>query len=426
MRLTTRDGLIFFDRKLLVLPPKERAALSLLLRFSPDPVSKDRFADEVWGQSEMSDESLARCVSHLRRLLPLDTGITIRPVYGFGYQLSVPILQETTTRTLSKHSRLVDAAIGHPRWVETLLHARNLMDGRDATAINCAREILRNLVAEAPHYMPARVLLIENLALFAVWSSDPNGELISEAEYHVSVVSQRAPKTPGLAAISGHVCDISRRFDEADLHFMRAASENADDPNTHYLRGLHMHWIGKPLEAVQLMRRAVELRPHSVTYKVVLARQEYVAGNFQKAMDTSSSVRSEAENDPTYRSHLRFLETLMGGKPSDAENVHSEVPLSYIFGRSHLSHHFAKLGEREKAIEIIRRFGSSGAERAASFLPALLELGLIDEAMERVEAALNAKVGFLPGLLRKPENARLAIHPRYGKLKLEMFGADHL
>jgi hypothetical protein len=66
-------------------------------------------------------------------------------------------------------------------------------------------DILRDLVARAPRYMPARILLAENLALFVHWHRDPNVELFAEARDHLVLVKWLAPQTPGLASmVSDH------------------------------------------------------------------------------------------------------------------------------------------------------------------------------------------------------------------------------
>ncbi|MFO1109301.1 MAG: winged helix-turn-helix domain-containing protein [Bradyrhizobium sp.] len=420
MRLATHYGLVFFDNELLSLPPKERGALCLLLRFCPDPVPKDRFADEVWGGSEMSDESLARCISQLRRLLPMDADVTIRPIYGFGYQLQAAPTSINTEK-VARHARLADAANGNPEWTESLLHARGLMDYRDVSAVERAKEILRDLIAIAPRYMPARLLLIENLALYVYWNSDPNGELLAEAEHHLGIVSKLAPQTPGLAAIAGHLCDISCDFSEAAKLHAQAMHDDPNDPNTHYLFGVHLDLIGRPRAAANAIRKAVQLRPYSINFQVMLARQEYTAGDFVAARTTSLQVRKQAEKDLTFRSVLHSLDVFMDAESEGAEQAYDSVPTTYIFGRSHLGYLFAKRGDREKAIEVIRRAGSSHPGIAATFVPVLLELGFIDEAIDRAELALKKRVGFLPGLLRKPENRRLTIHPRFAKLQQDAF-----
>ena len=55
--------------------------MRMLADASPQPVGKDEFAEALW-DGEMSDESLARCISRLRRLLPPNAGLRVQSVYG--------------------------------------------------------------------------------------------------------------------------------------------------------------------------------------------------------------------------------------------------------------------------------------------------------------------------------------------------------
>ncbi|MCZ8113345.1 MAG: transcriptional regulator [Betaproteobacteria bacterium] len=80
-------GFVTADGRPLNLPPKERAVLALLLARQPHVVSKSEFAAAAWGRQLMSDESLARSISRLRRALS-PFGLLISSVYGSGYRLS--------------------------------------------------------------------------------------------------------------------------------------------------------------------------------------------------------------------------------------------------------------------------------------------------------------------------------------------------
>jgi hypothetical protein len=55
---------------------------------------------------------------------------------------------------------------------------------------------------------------------------------------------------------------------------------------------------------------------------------------------------------------------------------------------------------------------------------ALNALGLINEAMNLVQEAADVGCGFLPILVRAPENIALAGHPEYDVLYKKIFGTD--
>src|SRR6478609_7807368 len=77
----------------LSLPPTVRRALALLLRHAGAVVDKETFAREVWRGGTMSDESLARCISRLRREIERH-GYRLEAVYGVGYRLEPPAQDE--------------------------------------------------------------------------------------------------------------------------------------------------------------------------------------------------------------------------------------------------------------------------------------------------------------------------------------------
>src|ERR1700712_3462399 len=85
------DEGIYYRGKLLALSPKEQGVLTLLLEHWPAAVSKDEFASDVWPDSAMSDESLARCMAQLRRSTAHVDGLQLDALYGRGYRLIVSV-----------------------------------------------------------------------------------------------------------------------------------------------------------------------------------------------------------------------------------------------------------------------------------------------------------------------------------------------
>src|SRR6185436_5072145 len=149
------------------LAPKERAVLALLLQRRPSVVSKNEFADAAWGDRGMSDESLARCISRLRRVVS-GYGLAIESVYGTGYRLDADGAMPAPA-----HTRLAGAAAATQATVDAYLHARQLAQQRTPVAVGRAIELLRDLIAREPSYTPARVALAESLAAAVGWGQLP-------------------------------------------------------------------------------------------------------------------------------------------------------------------------------------------------------------------------------------------------------------
>ncbi|WP_382323819.1 winged helix-turn-helix domain-containing protein [Hydrogenophaga sp. UC242_53] len=264
------DGDVCHHGRPLALPPKERAVLHLLLRQWPRTVSKEQFARQVWAGQPMSDESLARCIAQLRQALPPATGLALRAVYRRGYRLEV--IASTNEAPSPAHGRLAHAAMAAPHQVETLTHARQLVQQRTAEALVRAERLLRALIDEAPDYLAAPLALAECLAATVSCGLAVRRERIDEALAHLDRVAHGAPHMPGLWAESAHLLDCAWRFDEAAALHERALASSPLDAATHYYRGWHLLATDRPREAVAALEQALRLNPFSVYMAILLAR----------------------------------------------------------------------------------------------------------------------------------------------------------
>jgi DNA-binding winged helix-turn-helix (wHTH) protein/tetratricopeptide (TPR) repeat protein len=87
------DGRLYKCGNPVPLSPKERAVLRLLATAEGRIVTKDEILQTVWGEADVSESSLTRCVHSLRSHLgenPSDRPY-IRTVYGQGYCLEIPV-----------------------------------------------------------------------------------------------------------------------------------------------------------------------------------------------------------------------------------------------------------------------------------------------------------------------------------------------
>jgi DNA-binding winged helix-turn-helix (wHTH) protein len=80
------------------LAPKEFLALTLLVQAAGKAVSRETLIAAVWPDTAVSDNSLARCISSLRRHLGADA---IEVVPKFGYRFTLPVTLAETTAALN-------------------------------------------------------------------------------------------------------------------------------------------------------------------------------------------------------------------------------------------------------------------------------------------------------------------------------------
>lgn len=94
------DGTLWRGNAIVHLPPKELAALRLLLTLADQIVTPQQLRQALWGNVNVTVDSVPKCLSSLReRLQPVEC---IQTVYKRGYRLSVAVRRdgEATSRKL--------------------------------------------------------------------------------------------------------------------------------------------------------------------------------------------------------------------------------------------------------------------------------------------------------------------------------------
>ena len=405
------DGDVCHHGRPLALPPKERAVLHLLLRQWPRTVSKEQFARQVWADQPMSDESLARCIAQLRQALPPATGLALRAVYRRGYRLEVAAALDDAPA----HGRLAHAAMAPPHQVETLTHARQLVQQRTAEALARAEQLLRALIDEAPDYFAAQLALAECLAATVSCGLAVRRERIDEALAQLDRLATDAPRMPGLWAETAHLLDCAWRFDEAAALHERALASSPLDAATHYYRGWHLLATDRPREAVQALEQALRLNPFSVYMAILLARALATAGEPEAAL---ARARRTRENAPEHRAaalHLLGVQAMVAPSPALATQALELLPdpASWVFAASTLGYVLARCGEADAAARVIAGTDMNNPSEQATHVAALALLGRRAEAMDRLERAAAEGCGHLPLVLLATENHGLRSDPRW-------------
>jgi DNA-binding winged helix-turn-helix (wHTH) protein len=417
------DGYVYLGASVLNLPPKEQAALHLLLRRSPAVVDKDEFAEHVWPGSGMSDESLTRCIHRVRQLLR-DAGedVRIESLYGRGYRL----LQRPPEPSGGAHQRMLAAAQAPPHLTEALIFARQLFSQRTPASLAQAADILRDTIRQAPHYAPARVALAECLAGCNSWCVDIDTGLIDEGLQHLEQAEQSAPRVAGLHSARAFLLDRAWRFREAREASELALRDNADDPDTNFHYGWHLLALGKAEEARLALQQAVRLHPYSVLLRVTLARAHSHAGAAQAALQEAQAACDLAPGNEMAELTLTTFRAWL--QPNDevveAARKLAASPSALTLAPSTLSYALARVGRVDEAATVTeRRIRSDGANPGTNAMhtPTLLVLGRIDDAMTLFERACAARCGVLPILLHEPGNAGLQQHPSYPALYRQVF-----
>lgn len=419
--LTLDDaGFPVADGRPLDLAPKERAVLALLMQRRPAVVSKEEFASAVWAGLAMSDESLARSISRLRRTLA-GFGLTIESVYGTGYRLD-------GEAPATAPSRLVGATHAQPATVDAYLHARQLAAQRTPAAVGRAIELLRALIEREPGYTPARVALAESLAAAIGWGQLPTDPSVEEGLRVLDEGKRLDAATPGLAGARGALLDMAWRFDEAALAHADALRDGANDPDTLLVYARHLLLTGQPAGAVEQLRAALRLSPHTPLLRMTLSRALVQAG---RGADALAEARASVTEHPGQLLLVAFelaIRAMVAPSP-DIEGAAwrlSEGPDTPPFVWTVLSFVLAQIGRREAALDIIDATlicSRTTTGEATLYAAPLAAIGEVDRAAALLQKAYDERCGMLAMVLRDPAHAGwLAGHPVGRQLLRSVFG----
>lgn len=430
-RLTLDDaGFPLAEGQPLELPPKERAVLALLLRRHPSVVSKTDFAAAAWG-GDMSDESLARCISRLRRALA-PQGWQVASVYGTGYRLdtAAPAPTGTPTGTATPaHPRLTPATQARPATVDAYLHARQLAQQRTPVAVARAIGLLRALVAEEPGYTPASVALADALGAAIGWGQLPTGPTVDEGLAVLDRAAAIDPDTPGLDSARGALLDVAWRFDDAGAAHARALARGPNDPDTLLMHARHLLMRGEADHAVRQLRTALALSPHTPLLRMTLSRALVQAGRGAEAVAEADAARDDHPGQLLLAAFSLAIRAMAAPAPE------LEAPAWRLadgadtppFVWTVLSFVLARLGRREAALDIIDAAlicSRTSSGEATLYAAPLACLGDTDRAAALLQQAADDGCGMLAMVLRDPAHAGwLPGHPVGRALLARVFGA---
>lgn len=408
------------------LAPKERAVLVLLMQRRPGVVSKGEFAEAAWGGAPMSDESLARCISRLRRVVA-PWGLAIESVYGTGYRLDGAAAAPVASPAAP--GRLAVAAHASPATVDAYLHARQLAQTRAPAAVARAIELLRALIAREPGYTPARVALAESLGAAVGWGQLPTAAAVDEGLAVLGDAERLDPATPGLAAARGTLLDMAWRFDEAQQAHEAALARHPDDPDTLLVYSRHLLFTGQAAQAVEQLRAALRLSPHTPLLRMTLSRALVQAGRGHEGLAEADAAMAEHPGQLLLVAFALAIRAMVAPAPEIEAPAWrlSEGPDTPPFVWTVLSFVLARLGRREAALDIIDATllcSRTTPGEATLYAAPLAELGEIDRAAALLQRAYDDRSGMLAMVLRDPAHAGwLPQHPVGRALLQGVFGA---
>lgn len=407
------------------LAPKERAVLALLMQRRPAVVHKNDFAAAAWPGRTMSDESLARSISRLRRAL-VPHGLVIESVYGTGYRLEAAELPAAT------QPRLAVAAHASQATVDAYLHARQLAQQRTPAAVGRAIGLLRELVAGEPAYTPASVALAEALGAAVGWGQLPTAATIEEGLAILAAAERIDASTPGLASARGTLLDMAWRFEDAARAHAQALLQRPDDPDTLLTHSRHLLYTGQAARAVDQLRAALRLSPHAPLLRMTLSRALVQAGRGPEGLAEADAALAENPGQLLLVAFALAMRAMVAPTPDIEAPAWrlSEGLDTPPFVWTVLSFVLARLQRREPALDIIDASllcSRTTTGEATLYAAPLAALGEFDRAAALLQRAYDDRSGMLAMVLRDPAHAGwLPQHPMGRSLLRGVFGEGSL
>ncbi len=277
-------------------------------------------------------------------------------------------------------------------------------------------------LAVEPECSLAYTGLADTFSLFAMMGTLPSKvALLRAKEYALAAI-----RSDGRLA-EGHVslAQVKKLYDwdgaAAEAEYKHALELNPNSARARRLYADFLSAIGRPQEARQQLRLALELDPMSLVIKMEAAWQLYMARDFQGALEQSwRALAMEPKFAPAqqtlglaYEQMGMFEEAIV--ELRNARTCSGDHPVALAA----LAHAHAVAGQRQQARELLAELQRvSRARYVSSYWVALVQTGLGEHALalESLEKALEERDVWLIWLKVEPRFDPLRVCPQFGAL----------
>jgi tetratricopeptide (TPR) repeat protein len=282
-------------------------------------------------------------------------------------------------------------------------------------------EYLREAVALDPGYGRAHAKLADAYILLAMTSDVAPKESFPHAR---SAAERALAIDPGLSEARVSMGIIKFWFDwdwsGAEAEFRRAIAAERPDPAAHTFYGHLLSNLGDHTRALQEMRRALDYEPHSALANALFAQCIYYEGRYDESL---AHLQTTLKLDPELWLTHNMMGRIYGRKGMYREalqafNRASELGGSLVVTAT-AGYTLAASGRRDEARAILDQLKTRAAQAyvpPSNLALVLLGLGEHDEALDRLEEAVEARDLLLTFLTVEPRWADLAHHPRFTAL----------
>ncbi len=374
------------------LAPKARQFLQVLVQAEGRVVPRDELAASVWPGVDMSDDSMARALSRLRRaLLGAGGRDVVETLYGQGFRLAVPVRRRPRSDPLAAQGM----AQSHDRAaIEALLTARELAARRGPKDLQAAVACVTRALELDPDFVAAWCALAEVRALQVGRNLLP-GRI--GGPWVIDAAERALALNPGCApalALRGWIKGTVLLDADGGLRDLEAAQQ-ADEAywGTNVLQAWTLTAAGRPEDAAAAASRALQLHPVGLLVNGLPALYLLLADRRAEALE---SARHLAAHFATTDNALAIASTMAA-----VHDLHDEA-IAYGREAARLGFHtpnqlaplayaFARAGQTDSARDVLYQMSQIGDAAAwVSMAPVHLALGDPARTLECLAQGLQA------------------------------------
>jgi serine/threonine protein kinase/tetratricopeptide (TPR) repeat protein len=323
--------------------------------------------------------------------------------------------------TPSEQTHFEEERSVHPAALDAYLRGRYLTDRRTRESLDKAVEYFQQAIAADPNFAPAYSGLAHALREQEVWG----GIGIGGAADRIRENARKALELdPNLAdahfALAASYFNHDWNWAAAEQEYRQALSLNPKFPEALSSFAYFLQTTGRQEEAIETVRRAVELAPTAVTFVNTEGRILYRARKYEEAEASFLRALQLDQYYPpiygrladTYAEMGRYadaLEILERGRIALGEKQPAKRPLGYVY---------ARMGKRREALAIAREVERTGDLGSDYFSPAAIYAALGDrnKAFALLEAGVETR-NILPVTIIDPKLDPLRSDPRFHALR---------
>jgi DNA-binding winged helix-turn-helix (wHTH) protein len=293
------------------LTDRQSDVLACLIARRGEVVSKDELIETAWGGIAVTDNSLERVISDLRRLLgdTTQSPTFIQTVARRGYRFRAEV---TDTRAARAPDTAIEALLEPYRaWVQ----GRTALETLERDAVEGARAAFARAVKEVPDYAPAHLGLANACLMhFESTRADerPDLDVLTTASHHAREACRLDSASGEAWATLAFALHHTGAGMEAMAAARRAVSLEADNWR-HHLRLAYVSWGEERLRAA---RRTLALMPglalaHWLAATVHVGRQAFESAARQLEAGSEAQDRQLAGRGPFRAVGLHLLRGLV-------------------------------------------------------------------------------------------------------------------